>query len=178
MKKFLFLMLSISLCFSLTGCFGMKADNNDVTDNNDTSDIDPTASADVIDKKARVKEIEDDAKKDAANEDGVKKEDIQKAVSYIHEHNDDAFKSDEVSEKLIYYGAYLKYVGEKKTDSAKHDLAVLGDNVHGYVSKVYAETEDKTSDAVKNMKDTIDKAVDGMRDTKDKMVDEFYDMVK
>lgn len=178
MKKFLFSVLSISLCLSLTGCFGMKAENNDVTDNNDTSDIDPTASADVVDKKARIKEIEDDAKKDAINEDGIKKEDIDKAVSYIHEHKDDAFKDDEVSEKLIYYGAYLKYVGEKKTDSSKHDLAVLGDNIHKYVSKVYIEAEDKTSDAVKGIKETIDKAIDGMKDTKDKMVNEFYDMVK
>ncbi len=178
MKKFLFLVFSISLCFSLTGCFGMTADNNDVTDNNDTSDIDPTATPIVKDKNARIREIEEDAKKDATNEEGIKKEDINEAVAYINEHKDDAFKSDEVSEKLIYYGAYLKHVGAKTENASKHDLATLGDNVHQYVSKVYAETEDKTSDAVKGIKDTIDKAVDGMKDTKDKIVDDFYNMVK
>lgn len=178
MKKFLFLVLSISLCFSLTGCFGMKAENNDVTDNNDTSDIEPTTTPDVKDKSERIREIEDDAKKDATNEEGIKKEDIEEAVAYIHEHKDNAFESDEVSEKLIYYGAYLKHVGTKTENASKHDLATLGDNVHKYVSRVYAETEDKTSDAVNTIKDTIDKAVDGMKDTKDKIVDDFYNMVK
>lgn len=177
MKKFLFFVFGFFLCFSLTGCFGMPADNNRVTDNNDTSDIEPSDDI-TTDKEKRIAKIEEDAKKDAANEEGIQKKDIEEAVSYIHEHKDDAFKTDEVSEKLIYYGAYLKHVGRKTENSAKHELAVLGENVHDYVSKVYSETEDKASDVLKSTKNTIDKAVEGMKDTKDKVIDDFYNMVK
>lgn len=178
MKKMMILMCGITLCLSLNGCFSKTADNNDVTDNNNTSDINTDNNTNTSDKSSRIREIEADAKKDAENEENMNKESIDEAVTYINEHIDDPFKTDEVSEKLIYYGAYLKHIGSKKVEGSKHDLTVLGENVHKYVSNIYTKTEEKTSDISNGLKDSIEKAMDSIKNTKDKVVDEFYNIVK
>lgn len=168
MKKKLGAFFAVLFCFlSLTGCTDKKG--NDVTDITDTDkeekDKDTADKMDTIDEKAR---------NDVANADQIAKDDIDKAVTYINENINDPFKDETVTEKLAYYGAYLREAGKRTTEGSSHELAKMGDNVHTYIKNIYNKTETETGKVSADLKTGIHDSLEKIRNKKDTMVDDFH----
>lgn len=168
MKKKIGTFLTILFCFlALTGCTDKKG--NDVTDVTDTDKEEK--DKDTADK---MDTIAEKAKNDVANADEIAKEDIEKAVTYIDENINDPFKDETVTEKLAYYGAYLREAGKRTTEGTTHEITKMGSNVHTYIKNIYTKAETETGKVSTDLKADIHNGLQKVRDKKDEMITDFH----
>lgn len=169
MKKIKTMVAIVFCALALTGCMDKKG--NDVTDITDTDnhekDTDTENKMDTIEEKAR---------NDINNKEDITKEKIQEAVTYIDEHINDPFKDETTTEKLAYYGAYLKYIGQENNIDS-HEFAILGSNVHTYIKNIYNKKQTEMDDISTNLKTDIQNSLDTIHNQIDKFTNEFYDTI-
>lgn len=170
-KKMGFFLVASSLILSMMGCeFGKEAEKEkDKVETNITDEKENLVS--------KMNDIENDAKSDIRDAESVTKENVEEAVTYIDEHIKDPFKDNAVSEKLAYYGAYLKHLGAKTTEASKHELTKFGDNTYTYIKNVYTKTEEETSKVSTDLKTGIQNSLDTIKKDKDTLIDEFHKMI-
>lgn len=164
MKKLYSLLIVFTLVFSLTGCM----ENDEVKPDVDTEDK-------VDTKEDKVKELNTKALSDIKKEEFKTKDKIKEATEYINNNVNMVIKTDAINEKLIYYSAYLKHMGE---DNKEHNLTKLGDKTYTYITNIYTKKDTENSDSSNKLKTDITNHIDTFKNEVDKNVEEFHNLIK
>lgn len=164
--KVLTLILALVLAISLSGC------------SKEEKAVEEEVKTDEQIVAEKIESITAQAKKDVEEAEAITKEDIHEAIDFIKENVGTPISeaTDEVKEKLVYYGSYLKAVGEKAGVETEHTIVKLGDDVYTYTTKEMTKVEDEASEVSKEVKADIDKGLETLKEDKDKLVDDLHSL--
>lgn len=164
----LVVVMVLALSFGImTGCGNDKAE--DVKDEV-KEDLESTEQA----LEQRVQELEAEAEAAIEQAENVTEAKIHEAIDYIDQHIVDPAKDSEVTERLIYYGAYLKGLGEEAVDDANNVIVQLGEDVYTMAKNLYTKAETVGSEATTAVKEDIEEAFATIKAERDTLVADLH----
>ena len=167
MKKLLIISLLSLMLFS--GCNMMKDTKTKVTEEVEELETEITDN---------LSDMEEEAIEDASKVDKINRDKIDEAVTYIHEHIDDPFESEDITKKIYYYSSYIVAVADKKGIDVDNDIYTFAQNTKDYVRSLYRKEAKDDDSVITTLRTGIDQIANRLDDTKDDLVDKFYDLIK
>lgn len=177
MKKNKFLKLFFVFCFMclfISGCGNKKEEKLENNENN-------TTAAPQVSEKEKLGEKSDqistEAKNDLESSQTIQKDKIKESIDYIEKNIDDAFKNNDVSEKMLYHASYLIHASNKNESAITHNIGLLGNSVETYTRNIYTKSQKIDNEVSTSLKSDIDKKLNEIKNNKDNLINEFVELV-
>ncbi|MDD3341186.1 MAG: hypothetical protein PHN72_03180 [Bacilli bacterium] len=167
-KKMAFFLVASSLILTIMGCQFETEVKQKGTVKEITNEKENLSS--------KVNDLDDDAKSDIRDAETIGKDNIVEGISYIKEHIKDPFTENEVTEKMIYYSAYLKNLGSKTVESSKQEITSFGENTFLYMTNIYERKETENSKKMTALKEKIELSLENIQKDENG-IDTFQKMI-